>query len=167
MPAAMPALASARSTSTRGEFDATAIGIAGRAKARDQLQSARARRGVVGHLLEHEHRQLDDQRGPAPGLIEHLLELRGARLRRVAEQRALVLDRELEPAPREERALGARPGLLRVEQEAVVVEDHRVAAAAVLARVHAPELYARPKRPSTSRRTWRASGIRISSTTRM
>ena len=51
-----------------------------------------------------------------------------------------MLGGEPHAAPLEQLALGARPRLLGVQQQPVVVEDDRVEAAAVGARVHAPWL---------------------------
>ena len=60
------------------------------------------------------------------GALEHRLELGRGDCARGPEQRALVLHRERASVAAEQVDLGARPGLLGVEQQAVVVEDDRV-----------------------------------------
>jgi len=76
-------------------------------------------------LLHHELVQLVHQRLSLPRALEHRLQLDRRHRARGADQRALVLHRERPADSREERSLRARPGLLGVEQQTVVVEDHR------------------------------------------
>jgi hypothetical protein len=57
--------------------------------------------------------------------VEETLEDPAARLPRRAEELRLLGAAERPPVPLEERGLGARPQALRVEQEAVAVEDDR------------------------------------------
>ena len=120
-----PAPASVRSRNSRSEFDATASGHAGVGQAREQLQRAGSRRHALQRLLHHQLVQLVHQRLALAGALEDRFQLDRRHRARGADQRPLVLHRELPPEPGEQRLLGARPGLLGVEQQAVVVEDHR------------------------------------------
>src|SRR4051794_14917600 len=69
--------------------------------------------------------QFDAQLVPAAGLAEVALHRKRRLGARRAEHLALVLERELGPVAGVQRRLGARPRVLGVEGEAVVVEDHR------------------------------------------
>src|SRR3954449_940314 len=99
---------------------------AGAPQRADELHRSRHRldAGAV-ELGVHELAQLDAQLVAAAGLTE--VALHGERRLRAgrAEHLALVVERELGPVARVERTLGARPRVLGVEREAVVVEDHR------------------------------------------
>src|SRR3954447_3776879 len=76
-------------------------------------------------LAVDELAQLGVELGAAPRLVEVALH-RQRRLRAGrAEHLALVVERELGAVARIERGLGARPRVLGVERQAVVVEDHR------------------------------------------
>ena len=70
-------------------------------------------------------REFDAQLVAAAGLAEVALHRPRRLLARRAEHLALVVERELRAVAGVERALGARPRVLGVEREAVVVEDHR------------------------------------------
>jgi hypothetical protein len=67
---------------------------------------------------------------------------------RGTDELALVVDRELEPATSEELGFGASPHRLRVQEEPIVVEDHRVRQA------HPPTSFA----PRSETVTWIAPG---------
>src|SRR3954447_113688 len=106
----------------RGEPDRDAA----RAQRLEQLERP-------GHRLDtravelgvNELAQLDAQL-VAPARLAEVALHRQRRLRaRRAEHLALVVERELGAVAGVERALGARPRVLGVEREAVVVEDHR------------------------------------------
>jgi hypothetical protein len=99
---------------------------AGLAERRDQLERAGARRDALQRLLHHELEQLVHQRLALARTREHRFELVRGHRARGADQRPLVLDRERPPEAREQLLLGARPRLLGVEQQAIVVE-HRCA----------------------------------------
>src|SRR3954447_3641967 len=96
------------------------------AQGREQLERARHRldpRAV--ELGVDELAQLDAQLVAAAGLAEVALHRERRLHARRAEHLALVVERELGAVAGVERALGARPCVLRVEGQAVVVEDHR------------------------------------------
>ncbi len=117
-----PALASVRSRNARSEFEATASGMPASPRRRQQLDRAGPRLDTGKRLDHHQLDQLVDQLLTRAGALEDRFELARSVDARGADQDPLVLERELPPEAREQRALGARPGLLGVEQQAVVVE---------------------------------------------
>src|SRR4051812_33171917 len=96
------------------------------AEGADQLDGAG--HGLDARAVElrvDELAQLDPQLVAPARLIEVALHRQRRLLARGAEHLALVIERELGPVARVERSLGARPRVLGVERQAVVVEDHR------------------------------------------
>src|SRR5205085_7673689 len=91
----------------------------------DELARAGPRVDAVAELVEDELVELAAKRLGLARPVEEALEDSAARLpRRPEELRLLGVAKRLS-VPLEERGLGARPEPLRVEQEAVAVEDDR------------------------------------------
>ena len=110
----------ARRVGDQGERDALAAQLG------DQLPRPDHRLDPVSQLGHHQLVELDHDLGGAAGLAEALLEDAGCGLRRCPDQLLLVLEGELEAAALEQILLAARPDRLGIEQQPVVVEDHRV-----------------------------------------
>jgi hypothetical protein len=91
-----------------------------------QLARADHRLHPVLELGDDQFVELVDQRVRSTGLPELPFEDAAGDLGRGADQFALVRGRELDSPSLEEIALGAGPDRLGVEQQPVVVEDHRL-----------------------------------------
>ena len=92
----------------------------------EQLAGADHRLHPVLELGDDQRVQLLDQLAARPGSSRRRSSVSPGDLGRGADQLALVLGGELDPAALEEVLLGPGPDRLGVEQQAVVVEDDRL-----------------------------------------
>ena len=143
-----PATASARSTNARDEFEASPTGTPARADrgaAARAPRAAAARRPAASSITSSS--QLVQQLAAAAGLPEHPLQLGGGLERPSCRAGArLCAGVKAQAVAPEQVGLGARPGLLGVEQQTVVVEHDRLEAA-----LHEPAMVAMPERAARPR----------------
>ena len=120
------AVRATRSRKSRGELLADRDGHPGRPQRVDEVDGARARGSTscrASSITSAWSSAISAR--PSPGRPSIASSLPAATRVRRADQLALVLEREHRAVAAEQLGLGARPRLLGVEQQAVVVEDDR------------------------------------------